>query len=224
MRVLVVEDDPALRAALRHGLSLEGFSVDTAADGTDALHAVEATAFDVVVLDRDLPGVHGDEVCAVLAKTPGAPPVLMLTASSTLTQRVSGLELGADDYLPKPFEFSELVARLRALGRRPSVALPPVLTSGTLELDLFRRTVRRDGASVRLTRKEIAVLEVLLRADGGIVSAERLLEKAWDENANPFTNSIRVTVSSLRKKLGQPWAIETVPGSGYRISGIELVG
>jgi len=221
MRVLVVEDDASLLAALRHGLTLEGFTVDTASDGADALHAVEVTPFDVVVLDRDIPGVHGDQVCAILASTPDAPSILMLTASSALTQRVSGLELGADDYLPKPFDFSELVARLRALGRRPAVSLPPVITSGAVELDLFRRTVRRDGASIRLTRKEIAVLEVLLRADGGVVSAERLLEKAWDENANPFTNSIRVTVSSLRKKLGQPWAIETVPGCGYRLGGTE---
>ncbi|WP_101845267.1 response regulator transcription factor [Zhihengliuella sp. ISTPL4] len=217
MRVLLVEDDSALGEAVRHGLSLEGFAVDLVTDGTDALHAVEVTPYDALVLDRDIPGVHGDEVCARLAALPDSPPILMLTAAATLTQRVSGFELGADDYLPKPFEFSELVVRLRALGRRPTAAIPPVLSRSGVELDLFRRTVRRQGASIRLTRKEQAVLEVLLRADGGVVSAEQLLDKAWDENANPFTNTIRVTISSLRKKLGEPWVIETIPGSGYRI-------
>lgn len=221
MRVLVVEDDPLLGPAIQRGLGLEGFSADLVADGTDALHAVEVTAYDAIVLDRDLPGTHGDEVCRRLSSDPESPRILMLTAAGTLTQRISGFELGADDYLPKPFEFSELVVRLRALGRRSPVAVPPVLTRGPLELDLFRRTARRDGATIRLTRKELAVLEVLLRADGGVVSAEELLEKAWDENANPFTNSIRVTVSSLRKKLGEPWVIETVAGSGYRIPGSE---
>ncbi|MDR6868021.1 two-component system response regulator VanR [Microbacterium resistens] len=217
MRILVVEDDPALGEALRHGLGLEGFTVDLVADGADALDATEITPYDALVLDRDIPGVHGDEVCARLATRADAPAVLMLTAAGTLTQRISGFELGADDYLPKPFEFSELVVRLRALGRRGATSIPPVLSRAGIELDLFRRTVRRDGATVRLTRKELAVLEVLLRADGGVVSAETLLDKAWDENANPFTNSIRVTVSGLRKKLGEPWVIETVPGSGYRV-------
>lgn len=217
MRILVVEDDPVLGEALRHGLGLEGFAVDLVADGADALYATELTSFDAVVLDRDIPGVHGDEVCAQLSARDEAPAILMLTAAGTLTQRISGFEVGADDYLPKPFEFSELVVRLRALGRRATVSIPPVLRHGGLELDLFRRTVRRDGATIRLTRKELSVLEVLLRAGGGVVSAETLLEKAWDENANPFTNSIRVTVSSLRKKLGEPWGIETVPGSGYRM-------
>lgn len=218
MRVLVVEDDPVLGPALQRGLGLEGFSADLVADGAEALHAVEVAPYDALVLDRDLPGVHGDEVCRTLAADPQSPRILMLTAAGTLTQRISGIELGADDYLPKPFEFAELVVRLRALGRRSPVAVPPVLTLGEVELDLFRRTVRRDGATVRLTKKELAVLEVLLRAGGGVVSAEELLEKAWDENANPFTNSIRVTVSSLRKKLGEPWIIETVPGSGYRMA------
>jgi two-component system, OmpR family, response regulator VanR len=217
MRVLLVEDDPALGAAVRHGLSLEGFAVDLVADGVDALQAVEATPYDVLVLDRDIPGVHGDEVCARLARRPRSPRILMLTAAATLTQRVSGFELGADDYLPKPFEFSELVVRLRALGRRPTASVPPVLSHGGVELDLFRRTVRRDGATVRLTRKEQAVLEVLLRAGGGVVSAEQLLDKAWDENANPLTNTMRVTISALRRKLGEPGVIETVLGSGYRI-------
>ncbi|GAA1796067.1 response regulator transcription factor [Leucobacter iarius] len=221
MRILVVEDDPVLGPALQRGLALEGFSTDLVVDGTDALHTVEVTEYDALVLDRDLPGTHGDEVCRILANDPGSPRILMLTAAGTLTQRISGFELGADDYLPKPFEFSELVVRLRALGRRSAVAVPPVLSRGPLELDVFRRTVRRDGATIRLTKKELAVLEVLLRADGGVVSAEDLLEKAWDENANPFTNSIRVTVSSLRKKLGEPWIIETVAGSGYRVPAPE---
>lgn len=223
MRVLIVEDDPAIGSALLQGLRLEGFSADHVLSGTDALYAVEINEYDAVVLDRDIPGVHGDEVCATLASRPGSPAILMLTAAGTLTQRVSGFELGADDYLPKPFEFAELIVRLRALGRRSVSALPPVLAANGIELDQFRRTVRRNGATIRLTRKEFAVLEVLLRASGGVVSAETLLEKAWDENANPFTNSIRVTVSTLRKKLGLPWAIETVKGSGYRISEAEPI-
>lgn len=217
MRILIVEDDPVLGPALKRGLALEGFVSDLVTDGTDALHAVEVTEYDALVLDRDLPGTPGDEVCRILSNKPEGPRILMLTAAGTLTQRISGFELGADDYLPKPFDLSELVVRLRALGRRSPVAIPPVLGNGEIELDLFRRTVRRNGATIRLTRKELSVLEVLLRASGGVVSAEALLEKAWDENANPFTNSIRVTVSSLRKKLGEPWAIETVAGSGYRI-------
>lgn len=217
MRVLIAEDDPTLGAALRHGLSLEGFTVDLVSDGVDALHATEVTAYDALVLDRDLPGLHGDDVCARLAEREGQPAVLMLTASATLADRISGFERGADDYLPKPFEFSELVARLRALGRRSAHAVPPTITAGDVELDLFRRTVRRRGVPVRLTPKEIAVLEVLMTSRGGVISAETLLEKAWDENANPFTNSVRVTISSLRKKLGAPDAIVTVPGVGYRM-------
>lgn len=222
MRILVVEDDPSLGEAVRHGLSLEGFAADLAVDGDTALESIDVNRYDAVVLDRDIPGTHGDEVCAILARRSGAPAVLMLTAAGTLTQRVSGFELGADDYLSKPFEFSELVARLRALGRRTGTAVPPVLQQAGIELDLFRRTVRRSGATVRLTRKEFSVLEVLLRASGGVVSAETLLEKAWDENANPFTNAIRVTLSSLRRKLGEPWVIETVPGVGYRVLEDEL--
>lgn len=221
MRVLIAEDDPGLGRALQQGLGLEGFTVDLVADGDDALHAMTITPYDLLVLDRDLPGTHGDEVCRALAGRAGAPGILMLTAAGTLTQRISGFELGADDYLPKPFEFSELVVRLRALGRRSREAVPPVLESGGIELDLFRRTVRRDGATIRLTRKEIAVLEVLLRADGGVVSAETLLDKAWDVNANPFTNATRVTVSTLRKKLGEPSIIQTVPGSGYRVGAVD---
>ncbi|WP_402839810.1 response regulator transcription factor [Microbacterium sp. GXS0129] len=218
MRVLVVEDDASLGEALRHGLSLEGFAIDLATDGDTALMMADVNDYDVLVLDRDLPGTHGDEVCRIVSARPAAPPILMLTAAGTLTQRVSGFELGADDYLPKPFEFSELIVRLRALGRRGPVNVPPVLTRRGVELDLFRRTVRRDGATIRLTPKEFAVLEILLRANGGVVSAETLLEKAWDENANPFTNTIRVTVSAVRKKLGEPGIIDTIPGSGYRIA------
>lgn len=218
LRILLVEDDPILGTALHHGLGLEGFSCDLVANGVDALHAATSTPYDVVVLDRDIPGVHGDEVCAQLTKQAEPPMILMLTAASQLNQRISGFELGADDYMTKPFEFTELVVHIRALGRRSKRAVPPVLTMGSLELDLFRRTVRRSGATIRLTRKEMAVLEVLMRARGGVVSAETLLEKAWDENANPFTNTVRVTVSSLRKKLGQPPLIDTVSGSGYRLA------
>ena len=219
MRVLVAEDDPGLGPALQRVLTLEGFAVDLVADGSDALYAVDVTPFDVVVLDRDLPGVHGDQVCKEIAAREDGPAILMLTAAGTLTQRVEGLELGADDYLPKPFDLAELVARMRALGRRQSIAVPPVLVRGDVEFDLFRRTVRRQGRTVRLTTKEMAVLEVLMKAADGVVSAEQLLERAWDENANPFTNSVRVTVSSLRKKLGDPDPIQTLQGSGYRFTG-----
>lgn len=215
MRILVVEDDTALGQVLRQGLGLEGFAVDLVHDGETALEMADLNTYDAIVLDRDLPGVHGDEVCRIITSSAPAPPILMLTASGTLTQRVAGFELGADDYLPKPFEFAELVARLRALGRRSPEVRPPVLRAGGIELDMFRRTVRRFGATIRMTRKEIAVLEVLLQASGGVVSAEELLAKAWDENANPFTNSMRVVISSLRKKLGEPPVIETVPGAGY---------
>lgn len=216
MRILVAEDDRSLGPALQRGLTLEGFAVDLVADGSDALAAVDITPFDVVVLDRDLPGTHGDQVCKEIAARPDGPAILMLTAAATLSQRVEGLELGADDYLPKPFDLAELVARIRALGRRPSTAVPPLLVVRDIEFDLFRRVVRRAGATIRLTTKEMAVLEVLMKASDGIVSAEQLLDRAWDENANPFTNSVRVTVSSLRKKLGSPDPIQTVQGSGYR--------
>ncbi|SDQ31535.1 response regulator transcription factor [Leucobacter chromiiresistens] len=221
MRVLLVEDDAALGRVLRQGLSLEGFVVDLVTDGIDAVHATEVTEYDALVLDRDLPGMHGDDVCARLVDRTPTPGILMLTASDTLADRITGFEKGADDYLPKPFEFGELVARLRALGRRRADAVPPTLTAGDVELDIFRRTVRRRGVPIRVTPKEFAVLEVLMKSRGGVISAERLLEKAWDENANPFTNSVRVTVSTLRRKLGSPDAIVTVLGGGYRMRDAE---
>jgi len=217
MRVLVAEDEVYLARAIRTGLEQEAIAADIVHDGSSALEAVSITEYDVLVLDRDLPITHGDEVCRrVVAEYP-AVRVLMLTAARRLDDTVSGLRLGADDYLAKPFEFPELIARLRALARRTTDSRPPVLERAGLRLDPFRREVTRDGRYVRLSRKEFAVLEQLLLADGGVVSAEALLEKAWDERADPFTNTIRVTVSNLRRRLGAPWVIHTVPGSGYRI-------
>ena len=217
MRVLVAEDETLLAEAVQTILERESMAVDVVHDGAAALEHVDVGDYDVVVLDRDLPGVHGDDVCAELALRDDAPRVLMLTAAGRLRDKVDGFELGADDYLAKPFEFPELVARLRALERRPSAGRPPVVTCGDLTWDPFRHEVRRGGRPVRVTRKEFAVLGVLLTAGGGVVSAERLLEKAWDEHADPFTNSVRVTISTLRKKLGEPWIVETVPGVGYRV-------
>lgn len=216
MRVLVVEDEPYLAEAVRVGLRRETIAADVVHDGGDALEAVSTNEYDVVVLDRDLPGVHGDDVCARLAADHPRVRVLMLTAARTLGDRVAGFELGADDYLPKPFEFPELVARLRALERRTQPARPPVLESHGVRLDAFRREVYRDGRLVRLSPKEFAVLQVLMNADGGVLSAETLLEKAWDAAVDPFTNTTRVTISNLRKRLGQPRVVQTVPGAGYR--------
>ncbi|GAB7042102.1 MULTISPECIES: response regulator transcription factor [Catenuloplanes] len=216
MRVLIVEDEPYLADAIRAGLRRATIAADVVHDGAAALDAVAAGGYDVVVLDRDLPVVHGDEVCARLAAGHPELRVLMLTAARTLRDRVAGFELGADDYLAKPFEFAELVARLRALERRIAPARPPVAESHGVRLDPFRREVYRDGRLVRLTPKEFAVLHVLMNAAGGVLSAETLLEKAWDANADPFTNTIRVTISNLRKRLGEPWVIRTVPGAGYR--------
>jgi two-component system response regulator VanR len=216
MRVLVVEDDVYLGEALSSGLRFEGMSVDLVDNGVTALEQLQENAYDAVVLDRDIPGIHGDEVCRRVVADPDGPAVLMLTAAGGLYDKVAGFEIGADDYLGKPFEFLELVARLRSLGRRQKT-LPPILQHGGIRLDTFRRTVERNGTPVRITRKEFSVLQILLQAGGGVVSAEILLEKAWDINANPFTNAIRVTISSLRKKLGEPAVIETVPGVGYRI-------
>ncbi|NUT37240.1 MAG: response regulator transcription factor [Hamadaea sp.] len=215
MRVLVVEDEELLADAIAEGLRREILAVDVAYDGDAALERLGVNAYDVVVLDRDLPGVSGDEICAGLAG--GDTRVLMLTAAGELADRVEGLGLGADDYLPKPFAFIELVARVRALGRRARPATPPVLARAGLTLDPARREVFRDGRYVGLSRKEFAVLEELLRAGGAVVSAEELLERAWDEHIDPFTNVVRVTVMTLRRKLGTPPIIDTVPGVGYQI-------
>lgn len=217
MRVLIVEDDDFLAEAVQTGFRHEAIAADIAVDGRQALEAADLVDYDVVVLDRDIPLIHGDDVCAELIRREAPPRILMLTASSTLGDKVEGLALGADDYLTKPFDFDELVARVLALSRRTAAAVPPVLRFADLRVDSFRREAYRADRYLHLTRKEFAVLEVLLRADGGVVSAERLLEKAWDENADPFTNAIRVTVSTLRKKLGSPPVLQTVAGVGYRL-------
>ena len=218
MRVLIVEDELYLAEAIRDGLRLEAIAADLAGDGDTALELLAVNAYDVVVLDRDIPGPNGDEIARHLAAQAAGPRVLMLTAADRLDDKATGFESGADDYLTKPFALRELVLRLRALGRRPAIGTPPVLEFGALRLDPFRREVYRDGRYVSLTRKQFAVLEVLLTANGGVVSAEDLLERAWDENADPFTNAVRITISTLRKRLGEPWVIETVPGVGYRMS------
>jgi two-component system response regulator VanR len=217
MRVLVVEDEVYLAEAIQAGLRPEAIAADLAFDGTTALEAVTVNAYDVVVLDRDLPGVSGDEVCRQIVAQGIGCRVLMLTAAGDLDDKVTGFELGADDYLTKPFELRELVVRLRALVRRPAAATPTVLEYAGVRLDPYRREVYRFGHYVKLTRKQFAVLEVLMAAGGGVISAETLLEKAWDENADPFSNAVRITISALRKRLGDPWVIHTVPGVGYRI-------
>jgi DNA-binding response OmpR family regulator len=216
MRVLVVEDDGELAEAIAAGLRLEGMAVDTALDGDAALERALVNDYDVIVLDRDLPGVHGDEVCAKLAGTVRA-RILLLTAAGTIADRVSGLGQGADDYLPKPFAFAELIARIRALARRSNPAVPPVLRAKGVTLDPARRAATRYGRSLDLGPKELAVLELLMAADGRVVSAEELLERAWDEMADPFSTAVKVTVSRLRRKLGEPAVIETVTQAGYRI-------
>ncbi|MGH3977986.1 MAG: response regulator transcription factor [Pseudonocardiaceae bacterium] len=217
MRILIVEDEQHLADAVARGLRREGMAVDVAYDGDTGHEKASVTRYDVVVLDRDLPGMPGDELCQEITAAGTVTRVLMLTASGSVEDRVSGLSLGADDYLPKPFEFPELVARLRALGRRATPAAPPVLTAQDLVVDPSRRTVSRSGLPVELTRKEFGVLEVLLSAGGAVVSSEELLERVWDENADPFTTTVRVTMMTLRKKLGEPGIIETVVGSGYRV-------
>ncbi|MEY9211123.1 response regulator transcription factor [Thermobifida halotolerans] len=217
MRVLVVEDEQVLADAVAVGLRRESMAVDIAYDGDSALERTSVNDYDVVILDRDLPGTHGDEVCRALASSSYPGRILMLTAAGELDDRVAGLTLGADDYMAKPFAFAELVARVRALARRATPPLPPVLHRQGITLDPANHTVERDGRPVSLTPKEFAVLEVLMRANGTVVSAEGLLEKAWDENADPFTNVVRVTVMTLRKKLGEPPVIRTVQGAGYRI-------
>jgi len=217
MRILVVEDEKMLADAIAEGLRQETFAVDVAYDGGAALERLGVNDYDVVVLDRDLPVVHGDDVCRRIVADGVDARVLMLTVSTTVAERVAGLALGADDYLPKPFAFAELVARIRALARRSRPAVPPVLERAGIRLDPHLRETYRDGRYVALSRKEFAVLEELLRAEGATVSAERLLEKVWDENMDPFSSIVRVTISSLRRKLGEPQPIETVTGVGYRI-------
>jgi DNA-binding response OmpR family regulator len=216
MRLLVVEDEVVLARNLADGLRDAGFAVDLSLDGTDALDKLAVTTYDVVVLDRDLPGVHGDDVCRSLAGRQPRSRILMLTAAADVDDRVAGLGLGADDYLGKPFAFAELVARVRTLSRR-SPSVPPVVARQDLTVDLARRSVHRAGRPVLLTRKEFGVLEVLVLADNTVVSAEELLERVWDENLDPFSNVVQVTLGRLRRKLGQPPLIETVVGTGYRI-------
>jgi DNA-binding response OmpR family regulator len=217
MRVLVAEDERALADLVAEGLRRHAMAVDVAYDGAAALERVSVNDYDVLVLDRDLPVVHGDDVCRALAENGSRVRILMLTASGTVDDRVAGLDIGADDYLPKPFEYAELLARVRALGRRSRPSLPPVLRRSGIVVDAPRRQAFRDGRYLPLSRKEYAVLEVLMRAQGSIVSAEELLERAWDENTDPFTTVVKVTISKLRAKLGDPPAIVTVPGSGYRL-------
>jgi DNA-binding response OmpR family regulator len=216
MRVLLVEDHARLALTVATGLRRLGMAVDVVFDGHDAIARTEVTDYDVVVLDRDIPGVHGDDVCRALASAGGQSRVLMLTAASAPSERVHGLDIGADDYLPKPFDFAELVARIRALARRvPS--LPPTLTRGDVRLDSARRIASRTGAPLTLSPKEFAVLELLLAADGAVVSAEEILERVWDEYADPFSQAVKTTISRLRAKLGDPPVIETVARSGYRL-------
>jgi DNA-binding response OmpR family regulator len=217
MRVLVVEDHARLAETVATVLRREGMAVDLAFDGREALDRIALTAYDVVVLDRDLPGVHGDEVCRSLVANGAPGSVLMLTAATTVADRVEGLGIGADDYLSKPFHIAELVARIRALSRRSRAARPPTLAYGDLELDSARRSVSRAGLPLALSPKEFAVLELLLSADGDVVSTERILEHAWDDATDPFTNAVRMTISRLRAKLGDPPVIATVTPIGYRI-------
>jgi DNA-binding response OmpR family regulator len=217
LRVLVIEDDSELAEAIGVGLRRERMAVDLAFDGTAGLERALLTGYDVIVLDRDLPGLPGDDVCGQLVAAGCRSRVLMLTAAATIEDRVDGLGLGADDYLPKPFAFAELVARIRALLRRAQPALPPVLEHGDVRLDPARRSADRAGQPLDLGPKEFGVLEVLLAAQGRVVSAEELLERVWDEMADPFTTAVKVTVSRLRRKLGEPPVIETIAQSGYRI-------
>jgi DNA-binding response OmpR family regulator len=217
VRVLVVEDERLLADAIADGLRRQAMAVDVAYDGDAALQRLTVNDYDVVVLDRDLPVISGDQVCATLVASDPATRILMLTAATAVTDRVAGLGLGADDYLVKPFAFAELTARIHALGRRARPAAPPILERAGIRLDPHRGTVTRDDHPIELSRKEFTVLTELLRADGGVVSAEQLLEKAWDENADPFTGVVRFVIMTLRRKLGDPQVIETLPGTGYRI-------
>ncbi|MFZ3592727.1 response regulator transcription factor [Streptomyces sp. BH104] len=217
MRILVAEDERFLADLVVEGLQAEAMAVDVAYDGATALERLAVNDYDVLVLDRDLPRVHGDEICRTVAQLGERVRILMLTASGAVHDRVAGLNLGADDYLAKPFAFDELVARIRALGRRAGPPLPPVLECGDIVMDTARRQASRDGRYLTLSRKEYAVLEVLMRARGAVVSTEELLERAWDEHTDPFTTVVKVTMSKLRSKLGDPPVIVTVAGSGYRL-------
>jgi DNA-binding response OmpR family regulator len=219
MRVLVTEDDEVLATALASGLRREGMAVDVALDGDAALEHLAVNRYDVIVLDRDLPGTHGDDVCRTLAAGRSETRVLMLTAARSVRDRVEGFGLGADDYLPKPFDFAELTARIRALARRAAAPLPSILEHGDVSLDPARRVAVRAGRRLPLTPKELAVLECLLAADGRPVPAEELLEQVWDEEADPFTTTVKTTIGRLRAKLGDPPVIQTVRESGYRIGG-----
>jgi two-component system response regulator VanR len=217
MRILVAEDEPRIADAVARGLRREGMAVDVAGDGAAALYKARVYPYDVVVLDRDLPELHGDEVCRTLTAEQPRTKVLMLTAARSTDDLVEGLALGADDYLSKPFRFAELVARLRALARRSGEARPAILTAGDVTLDPARREVERGGRELDLTTKEFAVLQALLEAQGAVVTPEALLERVWDENLDPLSNTVRMTVMTLRRKLGDPPVIETVRGSGYRV-------
>jgi DNA-binding response OmpR family regulator len=218
VRILVVEDEVDLASSIARGLRLEGMAVDVALDGIAALEKATVTAYDVIVLDRDLPVLHGDDVCRHLVRSGSSARVVMLTASAGVRDRIDGLDLGADDYLPKPFAFGELVARIRAVSRRADVPPTMMLAAGDVVVDPSRRVATRAGVRVDLSRNELAVLEVLLAADGAVVSAEELLERVWDEHIDPFTNTVRMTVMKLRRKLGDPPLIDTVTGAGYRIA------
>lgn len=217
VRVLVVEDETLLADSIAEWLRREAFAVDVAYDGDAALERLGVTDYDVVVLDRDLPVVHGDDVCRAVVDSGAETRVLMLTAAAAVRERVAGLALGADDYLVKPFALVELSARVHALARRARPAVPPRLSRAGIVVDPARREVYRDGRYVALSRKEFAVLAELVRAGGAVVSAEELLDRVWDEHIDPFTNVVRVTMMKLRRKLGDPQVVETVPGVGYQI-------
>src|SRR5215217_3847661 len=217
MRVLIAEDEPRIAAAVARGLRREGMAVDVAPDGAAALYKARVNPYDVVVLDRDLPEVHGDDVCRTLSAEQPRTKVLMLTAARSTDDLVEGLSLGADDYLTKPFRFAELVARVRALARRAGAARPPVLEAADVVLDPARRTAARAGRPLDLTPKEFAVLEVLLAAQGAVVAAEEMAEHAWDERLDPLSKTVRMTIMTLRRKLGDPPLVETIRGSGYRV-------
>jgi DNA-binding response OmpR family regulator len=218
MRVLVVEDIPRHANRIAEGLRDQGIAVDVAYDGHEAISKVNVNPYDVVLLDRDLPGIHGDRLCQIIAGSGDPPMILMLTAAGGPSDRVNGLSLGADDYLPKPFHFPELVLRVRALARRRPAAPGRTLKAAGIELDQLNGRVTRDGRTIEVTAKERAVLEALLKASPGALSSERLLEQAWDENADPFTNTVKVTIARLRRKLGNPDVIHNTPGVGYRIT------